>query len=96
MSSSRHFDGNKVMMDNDTYCMVRGMGKVIIQNQDGSVVTLSNVRYIPEMGRNLICYGQLEQSGCRYRGKNYMIHFYKGDKKVISEKYACTILKEMS
>lgn len=54
MSSSRHFDGNKVMMDNDTYCMVRGMGKFIIENEDGSVVTLSNVRYIPEMGRKLI------------------------------------------
>lgn len=87
LSEFEEFDGKKVMMGNNTYCMVRGMGKVTIDNLDGSVVTLSNVRYIPEMSRNLISYGQLEQSGCSYSGQDYMIHFYKGDKKVLSGKY---------
>ncbi|KAL0756048.1 hypothetical protein Bca101_093716 [Brassica carinata] len=87
LSEFEEFDGNKVMMGNNTYCMVRGMGKITVDNLDGSMVTLSNVRYIPEMGRNLISYGQLEQSGCSYRGQDYMIHFYKGEKKVLSGKY---------
>lgn len=81
------FEGNKVMMGNNTHCIVKGMGKITIDNEDGSSVTLSNVRYMPEMGRNLISYGQLEQSGCSYTGKGYMVHFYKGGRKVLTGKY---------
>ena len=44
------------MMSNNSYCMVHGMGKITIDNHDRTVVTLSDVRYIPEMGRNLISY----------------------------------------
>lgn len=50
------FEGTKVMMGNNSYCMVRGKGKITIKNEDESVVILSNVRYMPEMGRNLISY----------------------------------------
>lgn len=57
--------------------MVRVKGKITIENEDGSEVILSNVRHMPEMGRNLISYGQLEQSGCRYTGKDYLVEFYK-------------------
>lgn len=88
LSEFEECEGNKVMMGNNSYCMVKGKGKVTIQNPDGSIVMLSNVRYMPEMGRNLISYGQLEQSGCRYTGKNYQVEFYKGDKKVLTGKYS--------
>ena len=81
------FEGNKVMMGNNTHCTIKGMGKVTIDNEDGTSVTLSNVRYMPEMGRNLISYGQLEQSGCNYTGKGYMVHFYKEGRKVLTGKY---------
>ena len=87
LSKFEEFEGNKVMMGNNTHCMVRGMGKITIDNLDETMVTLSNVRYIHEMGRNLISYGQLEQSGCSYSGQGFMIHFYKGDKRVLSGKY---------
>lgn len=70
-----------------SYNTKKGRGKVTIQNPDGSMVVLSNVRYIQEMGRNLISYGQLEQSGCRYIGKDYSVKFYRGDKKVLTGKY---------
>lgn len=88
LSEFEECEGNKVMMGNNSYCMVKGKGKVTIQNPDGSIVVLSNVRYMPEIGRNLISYGQLEQSGCRYTGKNYQVEFYKGDKKVLTGKYS--------
>ena len=48
---------------------------------------LTGVRYIPEVSRNLISYGMLEKSGCKYKGSNFMVHFYKDNKKVISGKY---------
>lgn len=61
LSNFEAFDGNKVFMGNDTYCMVKGQGTITIDNPDGSVLTLGQVRYIPDMGRNLISYGQLEK-----------------------------------
>lgn len=81
-------NGNKVMMGNNTYCMVKGMGNITIDNSDGSVINLRDVRYMPEMGRNLISYGQLESSGYHYRGRDYKIEFFKGDKKVLTGKYS--------
>ena len=51
-------------------------------------MTLSNVRYVPEMGRNLISYGQLEQSWCTYTGRDYLVEFYLGTTKVLTGKYA--------
>lgn len=87
LSEFVEFEGNKVMMGKNSFCIVRGMGKITIDNKDGSSVTLSEVRYIPEMERNLISYGQLEQSGCSYNGRDYMVRFYKGGREVLSGMY---------
>lgn len=87
------FEGKKIMMGNNSYCMVKGMGKITIDNKDGSVVTLTNVRYMPEMGRNLISYGQLEQSGCKYVGKDYKIYFYKDNRKILTGSYGLYYLE---
>ncbi|XP_024007234.1 uncharacterized protein LOC112083440 [Eutrema salsugineum] len=83
----KEFDSGRVLMANNTHCNIKGMGKIQIQNPDGSVVILKDVKYIPEVSRNLISYGMLEKSGCRYKGGNFKVQFYKGKKKVISGKY---------
>ncbi|CAA7014375.1 unnamed protein product [Microthlaspi erraticum] len=87
LSDFEDLDEGNVLMGNNTVCEVKGRGTITIDNPDGSVVILSNVRYIPEMGRNLISYGQLEQSGCKYSGGDFKVEFYKGDKKVLVGKY---------
>jgi len=51
---------------------------------DDSVVILTDVRYMPNMGRNLISYGMLEKSGCSYCGEDYTVTFFKDGQKVIS------------
>ena len=81
------FKGGKVLMANNTHNNIHGIGKIRILNSDGSMVILTGVRYIPGMSRNLISYGMLETSGCRYEGKDLRVNFYKDDKKVISGKY---------
>lgn len=87
LSNFQEVEGNKVMMGNNTFCMVKGMGTFTIDNPYGSVVTLGLVRYMPDMGRNLISYGQLEKSGCSYRGEGFEVQFFKGDQKVLTGKY---------
>ncbi|WZZ71194.1 hypothetical protein YC2023_082564 [Brassica napus] len=80
-------DGSKVLMANNTQCEVKGISKIRITNEDGSVIILKDVRYIPDMSRNLISYGMLEKSGCKYQGGDFTITFYKDGQKVITCKY---------
>ena len=51
------------------------------------MIILKDVRYIPDMSRNLISYGMLEKSGCKYQGGDFTITFYKDGQKVITCKY---------
>lgn len=81
------FKGGKVFMGNNTQCDVQGMGKIKVLNSDGSVIILTEVRYMPSMSRNLISYGCLDKAGCHYEGNDGMIQFYKGDQKVLAGKY---------
>ncbi|WZZ77670.1 hypothetical protein YC2023_098242 [Brassica napus] len=61
----KELDGGKVLMANNTYSNIKGIGKVRIENPDGSEVILKDVKYMPEVSRNLISYGKLEKSGCK-------------------------------
>lgn len=70
------FKGGKVLMANNIHCDIKGIGKIRIQNPYGSTVILTEVRYMPDMSRNLISYGMLEKSGCRYEGKDLTVQFF--------------------
>lgn len=80
-------DGGKVLMGNNTYSEVTGIGKLKIINPDKTEVILTNVRYMPSMGRNLISFGQLEKSGCSYEGSGFNVTFSRKGKRVISGTY---------
>src|SRR5690606_25529506 len=80
-------DGGKVLMGNNTYSEVKGMGKIKIVNPDSSEVILTDVRYMPTMGRNLISFGHLEKNGCSYEGSGFTIIFTKAGKQVFTGTY---------
>ena len=71
-------DTGIVLMGNDTECKVAGIGTVQIKTHDGVVRTLSKVRHIPDMTRNLISLGTLEANGCRYSVENGVLKVTKG------------------
>ena len=64
-------NGGKVLMANNTQCEVKGIGNIKIRNTDGVEVILTDVRYMPQMSRNLISYGMLEKAGCTYKGGDF-------------------------
>lgn len=61
-------DGTTILMG--TLEKMEGMGKIKIVNPDKSI---TEVRYIPTMGRNLISYGQLEHNGLKYEGEDFVL-----------------------
>ncbi|GKC82213.1 retrovirus-related pol polyprotein from transposon TNT 1-94, partial [Tanacetum coccineum] len=70
-------DGGSVQLGDNRECKIRGIGKVRVQLKDGSSFVLHNVRYIPELKRNLISLGTLEKEG-------YTIKLQSGKVKVIN------------
>ena len=59
----KEYEGGSALMANNTQGSIKGMGKIRIRNSDGSKVILKDVKYMPDVSRNLISYGMLEKSG---------------------------------
>ena len=54
------------MIGNNVACDVVGRGTIRIKMHDGIVRTLTNVRHVPDLKKNLISLGILEALGCKY------------------------------
>ena len=52
-----------ILMGNDEACEIFGMGKIKLKLHDGIVLNLTEVRYIPDLKKNLISFGFLESKG---------------------------------
>ncbi|GKB51925.1 zinc finger, CCHC-type containing protein [Tanacetum coccineum] len=56
-------DGGSVQLGDNMECKIRGIGKVRIQLRDRSSFVLHNVKYYPELKRNLISLETLKKEG---------------------------------
>ncbi|KAK3008763.1 hypothetical protein RJ639_013623 [Escallonia herrerae] len=74
----RSFDGGKVLMGNDVAYKVVGIGSIQIEMHDGIVRTLTDVRHVPELRKNLISLGTLDSNGCSYRAAGGVMRIMKG------------------
>lgn len=61
--------GSKISLGNKTSCDVLGVGTVKIKMHDGLIRSLSKVRRIPELRRNLISLDDLDKEGHSYKDK---------------------------
>jgi hypothetical protein len=53
---------------------------------DGRIVTLTGVRHVLGLRKNLISLGTLDSRGCRFSSKNGVLRVYKGDKEMLQGK----------
>lgn len=77
MSPNRHWicdftkvDGGKVLMGNNVVCQVEGVGSIKIKLENETVKILSDVRFVPELKRNLISLDMLDQLGYNFKAKD--------------------------
>ncbi|GJV24694.1 retrovirus-related pol polyprotein from transposon TNT 1-94 [Tanacetum coccineum] len=83
----KEFNGGTVLLGNNRACAIKGTGKVRVQMKDGSSFVLENVRYIPELKRNLISLGTLDREGYTVKLQNGRVKVIKGEASVgIQEK----------
>ncbi|GKC83427.1 hypothetical protein Tco_1139144 [Tanacetum coccineum] len=75
----KEYDGGNILLGGDgREFLVRGAGKVQVHMRDGSSFVLDNVRYIPELRRNLISLGTLEKEGFTVKMQTGKIKVIKG------------------
>ena len=77
------YNGGMVQMSNDATCLVIGIGIVKIMMFDGVVRILSNVRHVPDLRKNLISLGVLDNLGYSYSSKGGIMKITKGTLMVI-------------
>ena len=62
-SSFKELDGGAVLMGNDHACQTKGIGKIRLKLHSGIVRVLEDVRYVPDLKKNLISLGALAAKG---------------------------------
>ncbi|GKA92836.1 retrotransposon protein, putative, ty1-copia subclass [Tanacetum coccineum] len=78
-------DEGMILLGDNMECKIRGIGKVRVQLKDGSSFVLHNVRYIPELKRNLISLGTLKKEGYTVKMQSGKIKVINGSRVVLSE-----------
>ena len=53
-------------MGNDVVCKIVGIGNIHMRMFDGQVQTLTNVRHVPDLKKNLLSLGALEARGYKF------------------------------
>ncbi|KAK2974756.1 hypothetical protein RJ640_010016 [Escallonia rubra] len=71
-------NGGTVLMGNDAVCEVMGIGTIKIKMFDGIVKILGDVRYIPDLKKNLISLGTLDSIDCSISIKGGVMKVSKG------------------
>lgn len=68
----------QVLMGNNKACRVLDKGNIKFQMYDGLERTLTDVRYVPNLKRNLISLGMLDKNGYTFTAKDGFIKVTKG------------------
>ena len=74
----RETEPRKVYMGDNNSQNVIGVGDIAIRIYDGAVTQLRNVRYVPNLKKNLISLGSLEDEGYTFKSGNKILKIMKG------------------
>ncbi|GFZ08300.1 hypothetical protein Acr_20g0001080 [Actinidia rufa] len=73
----------RIWMANNTASRVVGRGTVRFRMADGRSVTLTEVRHVPNLRKNLISIGMLDAKGCRFDASGGILRVSKGNKEML-------------
>jgi Reverse transcriptase (RNA-dependent DNA polymerase)/GAG-pre-integrase domain/Integrase core domain len=79
-------EGGNVLLGDDSSCKVVGIGSVKIRMFDGMVRTLTSVRHIPALAKNLISLGALENLGCSFMSEGGYLNVLRNSKVLMKAK----------
>ncbi|KAG8475836.1 hypothetical protein CXB51_032777 [Gossypium anomalum] len=72
-----------VLIENNASCKIEGVETIKVKMFDGVVRTLSDVRHVPKLKRNLISLSTLDSKGYRYTAESGVLKISKGSSVVM-------------
>ncbi|KAH9761191.1 hypothetical protein KPL70_000407 [Citrus sinensis] len=81
----RNLKSGAVMMGNNQHCRTMGIGTIRLKMFDGMVRELKEVRFVPEIKKNLIFVGALEAKGCKVTIEDGTMKFTHGVMVILQE-----------
>ena len=76
-------DGGYVLLGNNKSCKIAGIGSVRFKLHDESIRLLTEIRYVPDLKRNLISLGEVDRKGYVFQGEKSILRVMKGSKEVL-------------
>jgi len=70
-------------MENDTMCKPIGISNICMRMFDGHVRTLTNVRHVPNLKKNLLLLGAFETRGYKFSGADRGIKVTRGSMMIL-------------
>lgn len=67
-----------MIIRNNKSCKILRIGSVRLKLHDGMERVLKEVRYIPELKRNLISLGMMDRSGCTFKSESGTLKISRG------------------
>jgi hypothetical protein len=74
----KSYNAGTMLMGNDARCKAIGLGTIKVRMFDDIDRILTNVRYVPDLKKNLISLGTLDSLGYGYLAKNGVMKITKG------------------
>ena len=65
-------------MGNNMFCKTIGIESIKIRMHNGIVRTLSNIRYVPDLKKNMISLGTLDSNNYKFSAKGEVLRVIKG------------------
>ena len=75
--------GGSVLLGNNKPCKIQGIGSIRLKLHDGIEKIIQDVRFVPDLKRNLISLGELDRKGCLFRGENGTLEVIKDSRIVM-------------
>jgi len=75
--------GGSMLLGNNKPCKIQGIGSIKLKLHDGSEKIIQDVRFVPNLNRNLISLGKLDRKGYLFRGENGTLEVMKDSRIVM-------------
>lgn len=81
--SLNEISGGEVILGNNKTCKIQGIGSIRLKMNNGTEMILREVRLVPELRRNLIYLGSLDQDGYNFKIDEGILSINKGSLNVM-------------
>jgi len=73
-------DTTKILLGDDHSVESQGQGSIRLDTHGGTITILENVKYVPNLRRNLMSTGTLDRLGYKHEGGDGQVRYYKNNK----------------